>query len=109
MIRATLALLLAGDLGFLLNVAGFYYGLSTLAIFFLKSNISQLCMRFVALLFVVPIHSHIESDCVQVSAYSQKCGRAVTVQKSPPNLIGAAYLLCAKGVCSLVFWHVMRI
>lgn len=79
--------------------------------FFLKK--SQMSPSFVwgllLLLFVAPIHNHIESDCAQYSAYSQKRDRAVTVQKSPQSLKGAAHLLCAKGVWSLVFWHAMRI
>lgn len=112
MIRATLALLLAGHFGFLLNAAGFYYGLSTLAIFFFLKK-SQMSPSFVwgllLLLFVAPIQNHIESDCAQYCTYSQKRGRAVTVQKSPQSLIGAAHLLCAKGVWSLVFWHAVRI
>lgn len=60
--------------------------------FFLKK--SQMSPSFVwgllLLLFVAPIHNHIESDCAQYSAYSQKRGRAVTVQKSPQSLIGVA-------------------
>lgn len=64
---------------------------------------------FVAFVAVATIHSHIESDCAQYLAYSQKHARAVMVQKSPQNLIGTAYLLYVKGIWSLVFWHVMKI